>query len=102
MGCCSQRRAEIKNTLPTTTTPESGITQPVTDVHHISNTNQKVDDQFTTWQSSMKLRYLENSPILVRGLSGRQYEFSSVNPCQSVDARDAKALLRTRFFRQGC
>ena len=51
--------------------------------------------------SSVNLRYLENSPILVRGpATGRQYEFSGARPLQSVEARDAEALLRTRFFRR--
>ena len=48
------------------------------------------------------LHYLENSPILVRGtVTGRRYAFSGAQPDQSVDARDAKALLRTPFFRRG-
>jgi hypothetical protein len=44
---------------------------------------------------------LENSLIVVRGpATGRQYQFSGAHPDQSVDARDAEALLRTRFFRR--
>lgn len=50
--------------------------------------------------SLVTLRYLEKSPILVRGtVTGQQYEFSGARPVQSVDARDAAALLQTRFFR---
>ena len=49
--------------------------------------------------SSVGLRYLEKSPIRVRGpVTGRQYEFSAVNSVRSVDARDAGSLLSTRFF----
>lgn len=49
----------------------------------------------------MKVRYLENSPIRVRGLvSGMSYEFSGSQPVQTVDARDASSLLNTRFFRR--
>jgi hypothetical protein len=49
--------------------------------------------------SSLRLRYLEKSPIRVRGAaSGREYDFSAGNPVRQVDARDAEALLRTRFF----
>lgn len=49
---------------------------------------------------SVNLRYLEASPIRVRGsVSGRQYEFSGAQPVQAVDARDARDLLQTRFFR---
>jgi hypothetical protein len=47
------------------------------------------------------LRYSESSPILVRGpATGRRYEFSGTHPVQTVDPRDAAALLRTRFFRR--
>jgi hypothetical protein len=50
---------------------------------------------------SVHLRYLERSRILVQGpVTGRPYEFSAAQPFQSVDARDASALLRTRFFSQ--
>lgn len=51
--------------------------------------------------SSISVRYLENSPIRVRGLvSGMGYEFSGSRPVQAVDARDASSLLSTRFFRR--
>jgi hypothetical protein len=47
------------------------------------------------------LRYLERSPIAVRGpATGRYYEFSAAAPVKPVDPRDAAALLRTRFFQQ--
>jgi len=50
---------------------------------------------------AVTLHYLENSPIRVSGtVTGRQYAFSGAQPDQSVDARDAKALLRTPFFRR--
>jgi hypothetical protein len=52
-------------------------------------------------RSPVSLRYLETSPIQVQGpVTGRQYEFSGARPVQIVDARDAAALVRTRFFRQ--
>lgn len=52
-------------------------------------------------QSSVPLRYLEKSPIQVRGpVTGRRYEFSGAHPVQAVDPGDAAALLRTRFFQQ--
>lgn len=51
--------------------------------------------------SSVSLRYLERSPILVRGpITGRHYQFSAAQPVQPVDSRDADALVRTRFFRR--
>jgi hypothetical protein len=49
----------------------------------------------------VSLRYLENSPIRVRGpVTGQDYEFSGSRPVQSIDARDASSLLKTRFFRR--
>jgi hypothetical protein len=48
----------------------------------------------------VQIRYLENSPVLVRGpATGRQYQFSGAAPVQAVEQRDAQALLRTRLFR---
>jgi hypothetical protein len=52
-------------------------------------------------QSAINVRYLETSPIRVRGLvSNRIYAFSGASPVQQVDARDAASLLNTRFFRR--
>lgn len=48
---------------------------------------------------SVGLRYLEKSPIRVRGpATGKEYDFSAANPVRAVDRRDAESLLRTRFF----
>ena len=55
----------------------------------------------STSHASISVRYLENSPIRVRGLvSGMLYEFSGSREVQQVDARDATSLLKTRFFRR--
>jgi hypothetical protein len=55
----------------------------------------------TTTPSSINVRYLEKSPIRVRGsVSGKFYEFSGFRAEQQVDARDAGSLLNTRFFRR--
>ncbi len=49
----------------------------------------------------VSVRYLERSPIRVRGpVTGQQYEFSESRPVQSVDGRDASSLLQSRFFRR--
>lgn len=46
-----------------------------------------------------RLRYLQRSPIRVRGtVTGKDYEFSAANAVRLVDARDAEPLLQTRFF----
>lgn len=45
------------------------------------------------------VRYLERTELVVRvQSSGREYRFSAATPVLSVDARDADALLRGRFF----
>ena len=47
------------------------------------------------------VRYTESQSVVVRGpVTGRRYAFSAANPVQSVDPRDAGALLRARFFRR--
>ena len=52
-------------------------------------------------QPTVELRYVEKSPIQVRGqVSGRIYQFSGSQPVRAVDARDVSSLLRTRFFRR--
>jgi hypothetical protein len=72
MGCCGQKRRDW------------------------SRPSQSVDEQ-----ELVTLRYLERSPILVRGsLTGRHYQFSDATPVQAVDPRNATALLRTGFFRR--
>jgi hypothetical protein len=49
--------------------------------------------------ATVLLRYSETSPIVVSGPVSRQpYRFTREDPVQRVDARDADALLRTRFF----
>jgi hypothetical protein len=61
----------------------------------------QVPDPISKSHSSVSIRYLENSPIRVRGpVSGIGYEFSGSRPVQAVDARDASSLLNTRFFRR--
>jgi hypothetical protein len=56
---------------------------------------------YTPSYLQITIRYLQTSPIRVKGpTSGRQYEFSGSHPIQLVDTRDAKALLRTGFFRR--
>lgn len=98
MRCCGQKRALIKSSSPV---QKATNTQTVSDGQLSFSTNQRQTSNPTRLNyRSVTLRYLENSPILVRGPTGRQYTFSGANPNQTVDPRDAKALLQTRFFRQ--
>lgn len=47
----------------------------------------------------MAVRYVERPEVVVVGqASGTEYRFSPAHPVQAVDARDAEALLRTRYF----
>jgi hypothetical protein len=100
--CCGQKRATMtqENVKQTTlrsnsfATPAPAAAPPV---NHLAQ-RASVDQPPAGW-SSVGLRYLERSPIRVRGpATGRQYEFSAANSVQSVDARDAESLLNTRFF----
>jgi hypothetical protein len=91
MGCCGQKRAEIKQTVAATSYNQ---TAP-------HNQQGPAAGGQAYRYPVVALRYLEHSPILVTGsATGRRYEFSERHPLQSVDVRDAQALLRTRFFRQ--
>ncbi len=50
--------------------------------------------------ATIPLQYLQSSNVVVRGpATGRRYAFSAWNRVQSVDRRDARALLSTRMFR---
>ncbi len=49
--------------------------------------------------SSVRLRYLQQSPVRVGGpVTGKRYDFSGAQPVLQVESRDAEALLRTGFF----
>ena len=92
--CCGQKRATTtQENVNQTTLRSNSIAIPAPAAQRAS-----VAQPPAVW-SSVGLRYLEKSPIRVRGpATGRQYEFSAVSPVQAVDARDAESLLRTRFF----
>ena len=83
MACCGQKQTEWKRT--DWSTPSRSASEP----------------SAVTGQGGVTLKYVEDSPILVRGSStGRHYQFSGVSPVQEVDARDAMAMLRTGYFRR--
>jgi hypothetical protein len=121
--CCGQKRAELRNSQAQRTarsvshtfsnSPAQTVrTQPsvppafsrAAEFQPARPQIQNVPPQATAPadmpQSSISVRYLETSPIQVRGLiSGMSYAFSGSQPVQQVDARDASSLLNTRFFR---
>jgi hypothetical protein len=123
--CCGQKRTQLRNSQTQWTTPSappysSGNNQAQAGRSHppTAPTTQKTSPQqpanpqtrsiqpqvataTSTHHHSISVRYLERSPIRVRGLvSGMSYEFSGSRPVQQVDARDASSLLNTRFFRR--
>lgn len=99
MGCCGQKRTALRSAPLPTITP--AVTQPAPGSRQFPSTGQRTDGWTEPAYSAVTLRYLESSPVLVRGpATGRQYEFSGTHPIQAVDGRDAEALLRTRFFRR--
>jgi hypothetical protein len=123
--CCGHKRAELWNSQSQGTTPniprpipgnrraQTVRTQPSTPpVMQTTLPRPPVNAPMqsirlqpamttSTPHSSVSVRYLENSPIRVRGLvSGMCYEFSGSRAVQQVDARDAASLLNTRFFRR--
>jgi len=108
--CCGQKRSQLQNSPQPSRTqgvpqslsgnrrsPVPG-TQPAApkltmSPPHVSTT--------PTPQGFVAIRYLEASPVRVQGVgTGRRYEFSRSQSVQSVDSRDASALLNTRFFRR--
>jgi hypothetical protein len=123
--CCGQKRSELGNSqaqMMVRTVPQypsgnkqvQGVrTQPLSppavqtiSPHRVVNTQvrsvlHKALTPISVAQPSTRVRYLENSPIRVRGpVSGTYYEFSGSRPVQLVTARDASSLLNTRFFRR--
>lgn len=96
--CCGQKRTALKSTPMTVASPAtSSATQHA---HKPFQSPGVVRPALaSSLHSTVRLRYVAKSPILVRGLvTGREYSFSGAQPVLPVDARDAEALLRTQFF----
>ena len=94
--------AQVVRTQPSTS-PTIRIVAPHPPVNTpIRSAPPQTTTSISMPHSSISVRYLENSPIRVRGsVSGINYEFSGSRPVQLVDARDAASLLNTRFFHRG-
>jgi len=97
MGCCGKNRITHAEIAAAKIPPLQAA--PINVGLRASRAQALACNQPATGSES--IRYLERPSIVVRGpASGRQYAFSGTNPVQSVDARDASAFLRTRFFRR--
>lgn len=107
--CCGQNRTTVTRQIMQRSTPDRDsaarpATAPTPTVPELPRTESPHRYALgstagaANW-SSLRVRYLELSPIRVRGPhTGKDYHFSGADPVRLVDARDADALLRTRFF----
>ncbi len=78
--CCGQKRAKAKSAL--------------------SITHLNWPDKSKPRQAELRVRFLGSGSLIVKGAySGMSYLFSSEDPDQTVDARDAEVLTRTGLFR---
>jgi hypothetical protein len=116
MGCCGQKRDNLRaNTFPNTSAsgktlrsaPQPSQVQPPQPPHQRPPHREPFRSPVSTGAAateaslSVALQYTESSRVVVEGpVSGRRYEFSADFATQMVDARDAGALLNTRFFRR--
>ena len=102
MGCCGQKRANFRATSSQAEVTTPRATQPAVNKQIAAGPAVAVPAaSYLSNYAMVSLHYLESSPIQVKGtVTNRFYEFSRTNPDQSVDARDAEALLHTRFFRR--
>ena len=96
--CCGQKRMAMRS-VPAPAPQTAAVRQNVSKAS--SSLPQHLTAADPRLRSPVSIRYLETSPIRVRGpVTGRVYEFSGTRPVQIVEAGDAAALSRTRFFRQ--
>lgn len=105
--CCGKKRTELRNSEARDTTasvkqpllsnrPSSVLRTPISRAQPALAGRVEI-----TPLPTIRLRYLQTSPVRVRGLvSGVCYEFSGSSPVQDVDARDSTSLVHTRFFRR--
>ncbi len=90
MGCCGQKRQTLQSTEAQTTTT---VSPPQS-----ARSSSKPEHSASTDRA--RLRYLQELPIVVRGLaSGRRYFFSGDRPLNIVDTMDLEGLLKSGMFR---
>ena len=97
MGCCGQSRALLRAAQPT----PAVLVRPAPPPPRPNAAPPPAPQPTATGRSAVGLRYLEKQPVRVRGtVTGQMYHFSEGSSVRWVDARDAAALLRTRYFRR--
>jgi len=95
MGCCGQKRERLTKTL--WTQGDSIPIRPRTSRPLSSSRSLRLSASMSGRE--VVIKYLGNVHIRVQGrATSRIYEFSVQRPINPVDARDAHALLKTRFF----
>jgi len=88
--CCGDSRKTVTQQVMTQPTPAPA--------QAVAPAPPTYNSPATAW-SSVRLRYLQQSPIRVGGpVTGKHYDFSGAQPVMAVESRDAEALLRTGFF----
>lgn len=90
MGCCGDLRAKMAW--------EAAVdAPPVPPMPH----TQAMNGQTATRRPDVTINYVGRNSLTVKGTyTGRAYRFSPASRTQSVDARDGRVLLRTRYFRR--
>ena len=111
MGCCGQNRAALSNLPPANhpstlgqaawPSPSAGLSSPWSQGRPVADQtgHRSVGPTAAPGSRVIRLRYIERKPVMVRGpASGAEYRFSLDDAVQSVDLRDADALLRSSLF----
>ena len=99
MACCGRKRQALSKSAELTT---SLAAQTLTATNNLDvSRNQPGNAVAGSTQNLVFVRYLQSSPLYVRGAAtGRQYLFSLSQPVLAVDARDVEGFLKSRAFRQ--
>lgn len=117
--CCGNKRAQLRNSLAprspqsasqyapasrqgqVSSSPVMGAGSTYRRANSSSRSVQSSANATGATQPSVVVRYLDADPVRIQGLvTGRFYNFSSSRQVQSVDARDASSLLKTRSFQR--
>lgn len=102
MGCCGQKRSALPAMMPgggrmVGAVPEASGRAGIAAAANVHA--DRTGSGVSAGARQVALRYRERARVRVLGPVTRQpYEFSPEQMTQSVDARDAEGLLRTRQF----
>jgi hypothetical protein len=95
--CCGKRRNELKANQAAKLPPSKTFQA----VRELRKERGLFSSASHSDGATVSVRYTESQSVVVRGpVTGLRYAFSSADPVQTVDQRDAAALLQARFFRR--